>query len=243
MINYRDMSVFELLALAPPGWGAVLLQGLVVSLQLAGSGFLFGLVIGTFGAMAKRSGGPVLRDTMEIYTTIIRAVPELVLILLVYFALPEAINNLLSLFGYGPIAINGFVAGVLVIGIVQGAYATEVIRGAINTIPHGHIEAAQSFGMAPLTIFRRITLPELLPAALPGLSNLWLIATKDTALLAVVGFTELTLAARQAAGSTKQYLVFLLAAGLLYLLVTLFSNQIFRLLERWAGRGMRHAHD
>lgn len=243
MINYRDMSVFELLAITPPGWGGLLLQGLIVSLQLAGSGFLIGLLIGTLGALAKRSGGPILRDIMEVYTTVIRAVPELVLILLVYFAMPAALNSLVMSLGFERIEINGFVAGVLVIALVQGAYATEVIRGAINTIPHGHIEAAHSFGMHPLKIFNRITFPELLPAALPGLSNLWLIATKDTALLAVVGFTELTLAARQAAGTTKEYLLFLLAAGVLYLMVTLVSNLIFKLLEQRANRGMRLAHD
>jgi polar amino acid transport system permease protein len=123
---------------------------------------------------------------------------------------------------------------------VQGAYATEVLRGAIGSVPVGHIEAAQSFGMHPLRIFHRITLPAKLPAALPGLSNLWLIATKDTALLAVVGFTELTLAARQAAGATKQYFLFLMAAGALYLIVTLLSGWGFRMLENRANRGAHH---
>src|SRR5690606_30388512 len=104
----------------------------------------------------------------------------------------------------------------------------------------GHTEAAQSFGMHPFRIFCRITLPEMLPAALPGMSNLWLIATKDTALLAVVGFTELTLAARQAAGATKHHLLFLAAAGAMYLIITLVSVQLFRLLENRVNRGVRH---
>jgi len=241
MVNYKSMSWYELLAIPPPGWGGYLLDGLVVSLQVASLGYLFGLIIGMFAANAKRRGNVLVADLVTIYTTVIRAVPELVLILLVYFALPDLINQLLSAFGAEKIEINKFSAGVLVITIVQGAYATEVIRGAMNAIPTGHIEAAESFGMHPFVTFYRITIPEMLPNALPGLSNLWLIATKDTALLAVVGFTELTLAARQAAGATKSYFLFLFAAGVLYLIVTLLSNVLFNYLEKRLNRGVKYA--
>lgn len=238
--SYKDMSAGELLALNPPGWGGALLDGLVVSLQVAFLGYAIGILIGLGGATLKRSGGLVARDLMAIYTTLVRAIPELVLILLAYFAMPELINQFLLSFGYERIEINGFAAGVMVIGFVQGAYATEVMRGAIGSVPQGHIEAAQSFGMHPFRIFYCITLPEMLPAAIPGLSNLWLIATKDTALLAVVGFTELTLAARQAAGATKHYFLFLIAAGALYLIITLVSTWGFKLLEYRVNRGARY---
>ena len=125
----------------------------------------------------------------------------------------------------------------MVIGIVQGAYSTEVLRAALLAIPSDQIEAAQAFGMSFWLRFRRIMLPAMIPAALPGLSNLWLIATKDTALLAVVGFSELALQTRQAAGATKSYFMFYLAASVLYLLVTLVSNFLFRKLERHYRRG------
>lgn len=232
------MFDLSLLSLSAPGWGGVMLSGFVSSLELAIGGYCLGLVLGVGGAFGKLYGGPILRDLLEVYTTLIRAVPELVLILLLYYAGTDAVNQLLGLVNYGPVDINGLVAGIFVIGVVQGAYSTEVLRGAIKAVPPGQIEAARAYGMSPFQVLRRVTLPAMLPYAIPGLSNLWLIATKDTALLAVVGFSELTLVTRQAAGSTKAYMMFFLAAGVLYLLLTLVSNVVIGIIERRARRGM-----
>lgn len=235
---WLTMSDLGVLALSPPGWGGVLLWGFVASVQIAVGSYVLGLMIGMAGAAGKLYGGVVARDLWEIYTTMVRAVPELVLILLLYYAGTDGLSRLLALAGYGPVDINGLAAGIVVLGIVQGAYSTEVLRGAIRAIPGGQLEAARAYGMPPFMIFRRITLPAMLPYALPGLSNLWMIATKDTALLAVVGFTELTLATKQAAGASKQYMTLFLAAGAIYFLFFLFSNGVFRLVERRARRGI-----
>ncbi|CAN7241402.1 ABC transporter permease [Pararhizobium sp. LjRoot255] len=226
-----------LLALEPPGWGGVLLNGLLNSIQIAIGGYAFGLLLGVGGAFGKLYGGPILRDLMECYTTIVRAVPELVLILLLYYAGTDALNHVLGLIGIGTIDISGLAAGIFVIGVVQGAYSTEVLRGAIKAVPAGQIEAARAYGMSPFKVMTRVTLPAMLPYAIPGLSNLWLIATKDTALLAVVGFSELTLVTRQAAGATKAYILFFCAAGALYLALTLVSNVFIKIIERHARRG------
>nr|WP_316650783.1 ABC transporter permease [uncultured Gellertiella sp.] len=231
-------SYLSLLAYDAPGWGGVMLVGFYHSLQLAFGGFFLGLLIGIGGACAKLYGGPILRDLMEIYTTLIRAIPELVLMLLLYYAGTDALSQLLKLMGYGSVDINALTAGIFVIGVVQGAYSTEVLRGAIKAVPVGQLEAARAFGMAPLQVLRRVTLPAMLPHALPGLANLWMIATKDTALLAVIGFSELTLVTRQAAGSTKAYMLFFVAAGAIYLALTLVSNIAIRLVERRARRGL-----
>ncbi len=232
------MSALELLAFSPPGWGAVLLRGLAMSMTVALGGYLVGLLIGIGGAFGKLYGGPILRDLLATYTTAVRAIPELVLIVLLFYAGSDVVNKVVMLFGHPPIDINGLAAGIMVIGVVQGAYSTEVIRGAIKAIAPGMIEAARAYGMKPALMLRRITLPAMLPYAIPGLSNLWLIATKDTALLAVIGFTELTLATRQAGGATKHYFLFFSAAGVLYLIVTLLSNVLIRIIERRAYRGM-----
>jgi len=227
----------QLLSLSAPGWGANLLRGLVNSLKIAFGAFGFGLLIGLFGAYGKLYGGPVLRDLLAIYTTVIRAVPELVLILILYYVGTDLINKASSAMGYGRVEISGVVAGIWVLGIVQGAYSIEVLRGAIQAVPPGQIEAARAFGMPPVMTMWRVTIPAMMSFATPGLANLWLIATKDTALLAIVGFSELTLETRQAASSTRAYFTFFLAAGGLYLMVTLCSGVVFAWIEKWARRG------
>ena len=226
-----------LLSLQPPGWGGNLLRGALASLQIAGGAFALGLLIGTFGAIGKLNGGPVTRDLLAVYTVVVRAVPELILILILYYAGTDLLNQLLRAMGQRPVEISGVIAGIAVLGVVQGAYATEVLRGAIQSVPRGQLEAARAYGMGPVMTFRRVTFPAMLPLALPGLSNLWLIATKDTALLAIVGFAELTLETRQAAGSTRAYFTFFLAAGALYLMMTLVSGRIFGWIEARYRRG------
>lgn len=227
----------NLLSLQPPGWGGNLLRGAWASLQIAAGAFALGLLIGTFGALGKLYGGPVTRDLLAVYTTVVRAVPELILILILYYAGTDLLNQVLRAMGQRPVEISGVMAGIAVLGVVQGAYATEVLRGAIQSVPRGQLEAARAFGMGAVQTFRRITFPAMLPLALPGLSNLWLIATKDTALLAIVGFSELTLETRQAAGSTRAYFTFFLAAGAIYLTMTLVSGRIFGWIEARYRRG------
>jgi polar amino acid transport system permease protein len=227
-----EPSGLDFLAYSPPGWGGNLLRGLALSLQIAFGAYALGLIIGLSGALGKIYGGPILRWSLEIYTTLGRAIPELVLILLLFYAGPDLLNAVLESLGYERIDINALTAGIYVLGLVQGAYSIEVIRGAILAVPPGQVEAAKACGMSWVTTHRRIIIPAMVPLALPGLANLWLIVTKDTALLAVVGLSELALTTRQAAGATKEYLMFYLAAGFIYLCVSLLSNVVFRLLER-----------
>lgn len=229
----------EILSFGPTGYGDELAWGAAISLSVAVLAYALGLLIGVIGAVGKLSGSELTRRVLNGYTTIVRAVPELILILLLFYAGTSGLNALLAQAGFESIAINGFMAGVFVLGFVQGAYSTEVLRAAIQAIPIGQIEAARAYGMSPFMQFRRITLPAMLPFAIPGMANLWLIVTKGTALLAVVGYTELTLATRQAAGNTKMYFTFFLVAGAIYLVITLVSAQGFGWLERRVRRGQR----
>ena len=232
-------STLDLLAFSPPGWGATLLAGMVNSILIALGAYGLGFLIGVSGAFGKLYGGPILRDILGVYTTIVRAVPELVLILFLYYAFTGMLNQVLLSIGLDRIQISPIVTGIAVLGIVQGAYQTEVLRGGILAVPAGQIEAAKAMGMPRGTLARRITLPLMASNALPGLANLWLNATKDTALLAVIGFSELTQATKQAASTTKAFFTFFFAAIVLYLCISLLSTLLIGRIEKWARRGQR----
>lgn len=232
-------SALDLLAYSPPGWGRTLLVGLANSVIIALGAYGLGFLIGIGGAFGKLYGGPILKDLLGVYTTIVRAVPELVLILILFYAFTGMLNEVLLSFGLARVQISPIVTGIAVLGIVQGAYQTEVLRGGILAVPAGQIEAARAMGMPRGLLARRITLPLMASNALPGMANLWLNATKDTALLAVIGFSELTQATKQAASTTKAFFTFFLAAMLLYLAISLLSTFLIGRIEKWARRGQR----
>jgi polar amino acid transport system permease protein len=228
----------EILSFGDQGYGDEILRGAWMTVQISLCAYAIGLLIGLAGAMGKLSGGRVLRRILEFYTTFVRASPELILILLLYYAGTGLLNSVLASYGFTAVHVSGFAAAVAVLGFMQGAYATEVLRAAIQAIPFGQIDAAKAFGMTPWLRFRRIIIPAMLPLAIPGMANLWLIVTKDSSLIAVVGYTELTLATRQAAGNTKLYLLFFSCAAFAYLMITLVSNQVFKRVEAYYRRGM-----
>ncbi len=222
------------------GWLQALAQGMLKTLGISLGAFILGLAIGLLVAMVKLRGPRWLVLCANCYTTLYRAVPELLLILLLYYAGTDLINLLMAQLGRPGVEVNGFMAAIVVLGIVQGAYSGEIIRGAIQAIPHGQIEAARAYGINRLLLLRRIVLPSMMPFAIAGLSNLWLVLVKESALISVVGYTELLSAGRQAAASTKHYLLFYLAVAAFYYLITLVSSSVFRQLEvrfeRWMPR-------
>lgn len=222
------------------GWLHALAQGMVKTLGISLGAFVLGLSIGLIVAMVKLKGPRWMVVCANCYTTLYRAVPELLLILLLYYAGADLINLTMAALGQPSVEINGFMAAVVVLGIVQGAYSGEIIRGAIESIPHGQIEAARSYGINRLMLVRRVILPSMLPFAIAGLSNLWLVLVKESALISVVGYSELLTAGRQAAASTKHYLLFYLAVAAFYYLITLVSSSVFRQVEvrfeRWMPR-------
>lgn len=228
-------------AMTPEGladWAGPILSGALTTVQIAVLAYAIGLVLGLLGAGAKLSPWAPLRGVATAYSTLIRAVPELLLIILLYYAGAQALDALLAHMGMaGAVQITGFATAVGVLAFVQGAYMTEVFRGAILAIPRGQLEAADAFGFSRWTRFHRFVLPAMLPNALPGMSNLWLILIKDTALISVIGFNELFFTIQQAAASSRAYFLFYSAAGAIYLLMTLTSTALFARLERYVRRG------
>ena len=227
------------LGFGPGGWGAALLTATLMTLAVSVCAFFAGLGFGTLGAAAKVAGGPVLRGVANGYTTLMRGIPDLLVIYLFYFGGSAVLTQMASwLGGTGFFGLNGFMVGVLAVGIVSGAYQTEVLRGAYQSIPRGEVEAARVSGMGPGLMLRRITGPLALRTALPGMGNVWQMVLKESALISVTGLVDLMRQTEVAAGSTRLPFLFYAAAAGLYLLLTTVSAILFRGAERSTRRGM-----
>jgi octopine/nopaline transport system permease protein len=235
-------EALALLAWGDGGWGDEMVFGAFVTLQVATLAFALGIVIGTGGAAVKLSkvrGVPLLGD---LYTTLIRGVPDLITIYIIFFGGGQVAMGVAQLFGYtGYIEFDALTTGVLALGIISGAYSTEVIRGAVLAVPKGQIEAAKAAGMSTSLRFRRILVPQAARYALPGLGNVWQLTLKDTSLISVVGLVEIMRQAFVASGSTKEPFTFFVTAAVLYLALTSLSNKVFDKAEIWANRGVRRA--
>jgi arginine/ornithine transport system permease protein len=223
------------------GYLPSLLQGAALTLAVALASLALALVLGLAGAAAKLSASGLLRGVATAYTTVIRGVPDLVLMLLIFFGGQIAVNALLRHAGFDYVDIDPFVAGVATLGFIFGAYFTETFRGAIIAVPPGQIEAARAFGMSPAMVLRRITGPQMLRFAIPSFTNNWLVLVKSTALVSVIGLNDMMQKAGQAAGATRQPFTFYLAVAVLYLAVTTVSVLMLRALDRRVSRGVRVA--
>lgn len=232
----------ELLAFGDTGWGDEMLRGAGVTILLAVGAYILGIVVGMGGAAMKLSHSAVLRGIAGFYTTVVRGVPELLVIYLLFYGSTPLIIDIASMFGYtGYLEIPPFLAGLVAVGLISGAYSTEVLRGAMQVIPAGQIEAGQAIGLSGRQVFLRIKLPQLWRYALPGLGNVWQLTLKDTALVSVISLAELMQIAGIAGNSEREPFVFYIAAGLLYLVMTTFSQIAFQRSERVASRGVRRA--
>jgi His/Glu/Gln/Arg/opine family amino acid ABC transporter permease subunit len=222
------------------GFGGLIFAGTWMTIKLILSILFFGLILGMIGAGAKLSRFRILNIMAGAFTSIVRGIPELILILGIYFGGTVVINNLLASLGYGgSFGINPFAAGVVALGTAYGAYATDVFRVSIQSIPKGQIEAARAVGMPGPLIFRRIILPQIWLVALPALGNLFLVSQKDSALVSVIGLQEIMRASSFAVRYTKKPFTFYLAAAFIYLGLTVVTTVAIQLFEKRAGRGLR----
>ena len=221
------------------GYGASLMEGALMTLAVALASLAIAMVLGLAGAVAKLSRVRPLRWLAQGYTTLIRAVPDLVMMLTVFYGGQTLVNSLGDRFGWGYVDIDPFVAGVLTIGFIFGAYFTEVLRGAFLAVPAGQKEAALAFGMTPRQVLVRVTGPQMLRHALPGLSNNWLVMIKSTAIISVIGLSDLMNRADSAGRATREPFMFYLAAGGVYLAFTSLSELGFAWLQKRLAIGVR----
>jgi His/Glu/Gln/Arg/opine family amino acid ABC transporter permease subunit len=223
------------------GYGHLLLEGAAITLGVGVAAMAVALALGVLGALARLSQRRALRNAGAIYAVVIRGIPELVLMLIVYYGGTVLLQWLLSLGSSGDVRvdINAFAAGTLVLGFVYGAYATEIFRGAFLAIPKGQIEAATAFGMPSGKLFFRIKLPQAWRLAIPGLGNLWLTLLKATSVTSVIGLTELARQADLIKAPTRLPFTVFFTASLLYLAMTAVSDVLRIRAERWASSGFR----
>ncbi len=222
------------------GYGWMLWQGLERTIMVGLAAMGLAVAFGLLGAWGKFSRYRAARWFAGLYTTVVRGVPELILILLVYYGVPTLVQDLAAGAGHDlRIDLNPFVAGVITIGLIYGAFATEVFRGAFLAIPRGQIEAARAFGMGHVLVVRRVVLPQMWRFALPGLGNVWMVLIKATALISLIQLDELMRSADIAARATRLPFTFFFAASLLYLGITVVSMLVQGRIEAWADRGSR----
>ena len=228
----------ELLAFGDTGWGDELFRATLMTIAVSITAMLIGFSFAAIFTPLKLSKYKPLRLIANVYTTVIRGVPELLVIDLFFFGGSGAIMFVASMFGYNEyIEINAFVTGSFAIGIISGAYSTEVFRGAIQSIDKGQFEAAKVLGFNKFKQFYKIILPQMLRLAIPNLSNVWQITLKDTSLISVTGLVEIMRQSYIAAGSTRDPLFFYSFAAILYLLLTFLSMKLINKLEVKYSRG------
>ena len=228
----------ELLAFGKTGWGDELFVATLMTIAVSISAMLIGFLFALIFTPLKISKNQFFNLIANSYTTIIRGVPELLVIYLFFFGGSGAVMFVASMFGYNDyIEINAFITGSFAIGIISGAYSTEVFRGAIQSIDKGQFEASQVLGLKKFAYFFRVIMPQMLRLAIPNLSNVWQITLKDTSLISVTGLVEIMRQSYIAAGSTRDPLFFYSFAAVLYLTLTFLSMKLINRLEIKYSRG------
>ena len=235
------LPAFTQFAASLGGFLPMLLHGVWVTLQLALLSLLLGLILGLLGAGAKLSRVRAWRLCAQVYTTLIRGVPDLLLMLLIFYGLQTGLSRLTSELGWAYIDVDPFSAGVITLGFIYGAYFTETFRGALLAVPRGQFQAAKALGLTFRQSFVHVIFPQMMRFALPGLGNNWMVLLKATALVSIIGLADLVKVAQMAGKSSQQLLAFLLLAALVYLLLSSVSNAALRWLERLYGDGVQES--
>ena len=221
------------------GYLPAILGGLALTLQIAAASLLVACVLGMLGALAKLSKSRVARVVADAYTTLIRGVPDLVLMLLTFYGGQAIVNWAVQKMGGSYVDIDPFIAGTLTVGFIFGAYLTETFRGAILAVPRGQIEAGYAYGMSFTRTLWRITLPQMIRHALPGFVNNWLVMIKATALVSIIGLDDMVHRAGLATAATREPFTFYAAIALIYLTITSVSLFVLWRVELRFSRGVR----
>jgi His/Glu/Gln/Arg/opine family amino acid ABC transporter permease subunit len=212
------------------GYCNLILLGALTTLLVTVAAAIAGSVVGVIMASAKLTSSRALRMFAGAYTTIARGVPDLLVIFLVYYGASATLSHIFA----RPVEIPAFAAGTAALGLVFGAYATEIFRGAILEVPRGQLEASAALGLSGVKAFVHVIAPQAWKLALPAYGNQLTVLLKETALVSLVGLEDLMRRAGFAAESTNRPFFFYLVAGVLYFALSFGITSVLR-----GGRRMR----
>ncbi|RAR57140.1 amino acid ABC transporter membrane protein 1 (PAAT family) [Paraburkholderia unamae] len=205
------------------GYGGLIFLGAITTLLVALAATVIGSIIGVLMAAAKLSPSAVLRHIAGAYTTTIRGVPDLLVIFLIYYGGSSTLSRVLG----RPVEINAFSAGAVSLGLVFGAYATEIFRGAILEVPRGQFEAAAALGLSGVRQFVHVVAPQAWRLAIPAFGNQLTVLLKETALVSLVGLEDLMRRTGFAVEATNRPFFFYLIAGVLYFVLSYAMTNAF----------------
>ena len=232
------MFKFDKLAFGDLGWGDELLFATLMTITVSILSMGLGLCLAIITVWAKLMTNRITRFIANLYTTVVRGVPELLVIYLIFFGGNSVVMGVAKIFGYnGYIELNALTIGTIAIAFISATYSSEVIRAAYLAVNKGQIEAAKAIGLSKIQIFLRVMGPQIIRHALPGIGNVWQITLKDTSLISVTGLVEIMRQTRIASNVEHSPLTFLITAAFLYLFLTTFSGKLFKVLETNYSKG------
>lgn len=217
---------------------SLIYQATGLTLGLALSSLIVGLFIAFLFVILESAKWQWISQPSSILIALTRGLPEILVVFLIYFGLPEILEKITGEF----FEIDAFSCGTIALGLIFAAYASQTLRGAIQAIPKGQWEGAEALGLSRSYTFVHIILPQVWRHALPGLSNQWLVLLKDTALISLVGMTDLTHQAQLIIATTHKPFTWFAVIGLIYLIITLISQCFINHLENYVTR-FEHVKD
>ncbi|HDM8043044.1 TPA: arginine ABC transporter permease ArtQ [Vibrio campbellii] len=214
--------------MALTGYSLSLVQASWMTVQLAFTSLLVGLILAVVFASGEMSRRVFFKWPMTAFVTIVRGLPEILVVLFIYFGSTQVLFLITGDF----IEVSPFLSGVVALSLIFASYASQTLRGALKAVGRGQREAASALGISPAHAFVRIVLPQAVRHALPGLTNQWLVLLKDTALVSLIGVTDLLKQAQLTSAATHEAFTWYATAAAIYLGITLIAQRAVKLIDK-----------
>lgn len=214
--------------MALTGYSLSLVQASWMTVQLAFTSLLVGLIMAVVFASGEMSRRVFVKWPMTAFVTIVRGLPEILVVLFIYFGSTQVLFLITGDF----IEVSPFLSGVVALSLIFASYASQTLRGALKAVGRGQREAASALGISPAHAFVRIVLPQAVRHALPGLTNQWLVLLKDTALVSLIGVTDLLKQAQLTSAATHEAFTWYATAAAIYLGITLITQRAVKLIDK-----------